>query len=118
VTGFGLRRRSHITALMFLMAGLVATAAAQTACPDGHAAYGDIGVGLYQCVRANCLFAGRNTDDSVHVFNVEPTSGISPDLPGVCCATATPWRRSTVIPSRRARGELASRPCGQANECR
>ena len=73
MTGFGVRQRPRITALMVLMAGLSASAAAQTPCADGHAAYGDIGVGLYQCVRASCLFAGRNSEDSVHVFNVEPT---------------------------------------------
>jgi S1-C subfamily serine protease len=73
VTGFGVRQRRRIAALMVLMAGFSATAPAQTACPDGHAAYGDIGVGLYQCIRANCLFAGRNSEDSAHVFNVEPT---------------------------------------------
>jgi serine protease Do len=32
-----------------------------------------VGVGLFQCVRANCLVAGRNSRDSVHVFNVEPS---------------------------------------------
>jgi hypothetical protein len=48
-------------------------ARAQSVCAANRPAYGDIGVGLFQCVRANCMIAGRNHDDSSHVFNVEPT---------------------------------------------
>jgi S1-C subfamily serine protease len=46
---------------------------AQTVCSGNRPAYGDIGVGMFQCVRGNCLIAGRNHDDSSHVFTVEPT---------------------------------------------
>jgi hypothetical protein len=46
---------------------------AQTVCERSTSRYGDIGVGLYQCVRADCLVAGRNSLGSVDLFNVEPS---------------------------------------------
>lgn len=61
---------ARVIALMVIGASLLE---AQSVCGRSTRPYGDIGVGLYQCVRADCLVAGRNRLGSVHVFNVEPS---------------------------------------------
>lgn len=55
------------------IATVAAGGAAQSACPSGRAPFGDLGVGMYQCVRANCVLSGRASVDTAHTFNVEPT---------------------------------------------
>lgn len=58
-------------ALLVVGAGVSGTA--QETCPAGRRPYGDLGVGLFQCVRGDCMLAGRNSSDSAHHFTVEPT---------------------------------------------
>ena len=64
-------RSTFVYAVAILIIG-ARLLAAQSRCGGSGQSYGDLGIGLYQCVRADCLIAGRNTQDAVDLFNVEP----------------------------------------------
>lgn len=66
---------NSISPLVRALATLIAGArllAGQSNCGRSGRPYGDLGIGLYQCVRADCLLASRNTHGAVDRFNVEP----------------------------------------------
>jgi Periplasmic protease len=52
--------------------GIAVTAAAQAGCRGRKDPFGDLGIGLFQCVGADCLVAGRNTEAPAHSFLTEP----------------------------------------------
>ena len=54
------------------LASTLLTSEALSQCPDGRSPVGDLGIGLFQCVGADCLVPGRNSSTGSYSFLVEP----------------------------------------------
>jgi C-terminal processing protease CtpA/Prc len=65
-----MRARDVVMAVVLVMS-ISTRLAGQGVCSRDRA-YGDVGIGLFQCVGADCLIAGRNSSEAAHLFLVEP----------------------------------------------